>query len=472
MSSATRRQRRQRRKTYRGLKREARHYERLLVDKAARLGVEFWARDRDAKGVVRARHRQRLKFLQCRFNLEAIYWQIDMQRLPHGVSTKTLADPAFGYDLSLTVRRRVQFKRDIQKGTWLILWRDESRAGVPNYVKYKSVLDLIPKQAPPLTFVVGVAENRRLELRDLAKLPHLLIGGSTDTGKSVFLNQIICTFAMRTTPHDLRFYMIDLKGGVELSFYDSLPHLAADIMTRPKDVIPVLEEFHKEILRRGNMFKGVCRDIHGWNKQRPAQTLPLLVLVMDEIAEILLDKKVANPKGEAERLISRCAAMGRFTGCYLIGATQRPDSTIISGLIKQNFTARAAFACASPHDSRTIINNGDAYGLSPQGRFIWLNGIEYFQVQGPNITDATVKKVVRTVVGDKSNRTRHRDWRVILRYSRDNLGGDLSRAKLWAGLKQYEISEQDIRRLVSSVSGKTVGLDGYTGHQKIGRAHV
>lgn len=443
--------------------RDARFYHDMLVKKSIDLGFHHWTRDRDMSGKPKGYYKQRIHFLKCEITDEAFYYEVDTTRLPYKIGIRHVLDEDTLLDLGTACRRKVTARHSITGGLWLIVWRDEGVAGVPRRVKFSQVYNALPKSAPPLAFVVGVGENRRLVYHDIAALPHLLIAGSTGQGKSVFLNQILCTLIQRNKPDVLQLLMIDLKGGVELGFYRKLPHLIAPIVTESEDVAPALLLVLKEIDRRLARFqKADQRKIEGWNKMRPAEVMPRLVVVFDEVAEALIDPDRINRKAN-EVALTRIVQKGRAAGVHMLAATQRPDADTVKGLIRQNLPARAAFACASPGDSRTIINNARAFQLSPRGRMIWSFQTDQVELQGPEISEHRTAQICRYVrAGYVDPEIKQLDFRDLLRHALQHYGGSLARRALLADseLRAAGWTEPGVRRVITGLKGHVVSLDG------------
>lgn len=202
---------------------------------------------------------------------------------------------------------------------------------------------------------------------DISELPHLLVAGSTGSGKSVCLNVIIMSLIFRNKPEDLRIVLIDPKR-VEFSIYNDIPYLAVPVVTEVKDAVNVLNCLLEEMEKRYRSFSryGV-RDISGFNKLKE-EKLPYVVVVIDELADLMM----SSPK-EVEESICRLAQMARATGIHLVLATQRPSVNVVTGLIKANIPARIAFSLPSQADSRTILDFSGAERLLGKGDMLFLS---------------------------------------------------------------------------------------------------
>ncbi len=246
-----------------------------------------------------------------------------------------------------------------------------------------------------LPLVIGKNIHGRYVIEDLTQMPHLLIAGSTGSGKSVYVNSIISGLLYAKHPNDLKFIMIDLKI-VELKIYNGIPHLVAPVITTPKLAKAVLEWLVDEMQYRYRKLESLgCRDINQYNtkvsKLEMDEKLPYIVLIIDEYADLMM----TSPK-ETEDYITRLAAMSRAVGIHLIIATQRPSVDVVTGIIKANFPARVAFRVASKVDSRTILDTIGAEKLLGRGDLLFMSPSSpvLSRVQGPYISNEEVERIV------------------------------------------------------------------------------
>jgi len=226
---------------------------------------------------------------------------------------------------------------------------------------------------------------------DLTKMPHLLIGGATNSGKSIGLATLIMSIIMRNTPKDVRMVMIDPKR-VELSLFDGIPHLLCPVVKDVKEAPGVLRAIWREMDIRYDLFseKGV-RNIDGWNEQASfAEKLPYIVVVIDELADMMIQ---AGP--EVETSIVRLAQLARAVGIHLVIATQRPSVDVITGLIKANIPSRIAFAVSSGIDSRTILDSVGAEQLVGKGDMLFLpiDASKPLRIQGCYVSEKEIERV-------------------------------------------------------------------------------
>lgn len=327
--------------------------------------------------------------------------EVDVNRLPRGVTISDLKKPDVVETLTVACRHTVkaEYKKGKGGGFWFVIELEERHA-VPTIVKYSDMQR--PSDAAPLTFPVGVGTKAHWE--DLRDLPHLLIAGATKQGKSVMVNAIICSLARRLGPERLQLYLCDLKGGMELAFYEDLPHVQ-QFITRAPDLPAMLAALQAELERRTALLRGKARDLDGYNYQvGKDQALPYIVAVIDEIANAMLssskvqlgDGRKGSVAALSEEIMADLAARARAVGIHLIISTQRPSVDVVTGLIKANFPCRIAFGTASDIDSRVIIDDDSAKGLPP-GRMKFRRNMALLELQAPYLSDADVKREVAAI---------------------------------------------------------------------------
>jgi S-DNA-T family DNA segregation ATPase FtsK/SpoIIIE len=249
-----------------------------------------------------------------------------------------------------------------------------------------------------LAFAVGKDIGGNYIIGDIAKMPHLLIAGTTGSGKSVCMNSIIVSLLYRASPEQVRLIMIDPKV-VELSIYNGIPHLLIPVVTDAKKAAGALQWAVTEMERRYKLLADYkVRDLSGYNKlakvNEDMPPMPQIVIIIDELADLML---VAAK--EVENSIVRIAQKARAAGMYLVIATQRPSSDVITGLMKANIPSRIAFAVASAIDSRIILDESGAEKLVGKGDMLYgpLGGGKPKRVQGCFITDEEVEEVAEFV---------------------------------------------------------------------------
>ena len=232
---------------------------------------------------------------------------------------------------------------------------------------------------------------------DLPRMPHLLIAGATNSGKTVCINTIILSLIYQNSPETLRFIMVDPKR-VELTLYNGLPHLLTPVITDPAKTVSALKWTIGEMERRFDLLSAAgCRDIHSYNKT-VEEKLPRIIFIIDELADLM-----ATTASEVEAGIIRIAQMARAVGIHLIVATQRPSVEVITGLMKVNIPARIAFSVASIIDSRTILDCSGADKLLGRGDMLFLTAelSKPKRLQGSYISEEEMGRVVNFVKGDE-----------------------------------------------------------------------
>ncbi|MCD8115814.1 MAG: DNA translocase FtsK [Oscillospiraceae bacterium] len=232
---------------------------------------------------------------------------------------------------------------------------------------------------------------------NIAKMPHVLIAGTTGSGKSVCINSLILSLLYKSTPDEVRMIMIDPKM-VELGIYNGMPHLYVPVVTDPKKAAGALQWSVVEMLKRYRLFSEAgVRDLPGYNavqKSQGAETLPQVVIIIDELADLMM---VASK--EVEESICRVAQMGRAAGMHLVVATQRPSADVITGLMKANIPSRIAFAVSSALESRIILDQQGAEKLIGSGDMLYSPiGIgKPIRVQGAFVTDEEREEIINFV---------------------------------------------------------------------------
>ncbi len=445
---------------HRHLERRAIRYARTLLRTLARRGYcRRWRR----RGEDGGEKIQYLHFADIYYDPGGtqILYRFDPQRMPIGVGLYEMKEDAgLEYELSAAIQHTVKVVGNPMSGIWLVVELEGGIRGVPTHVKWADVMREFPETAPPLMLPLGVAANSRKVYRDLTRFPHLLVAGATGSGKSNLLHVLICSLIKRNSPDDVRFIFFDFKGGVELTAYEKLPHLLMPIIEEPSKALPVLREINKEIDRRSALMKGMARNVEKWNK-RGGEHWPYWIVLIDEAADLLLDPRYKN---EAELLISEAARKARFCGIHLIFSTQRPDTRVITGLIKSQFPARIAGGVASKHDSMTIIDNGHAAGLEPVGRVLFVIGQTEMEVQTPEITDRIIARTVNEAVSafpaGKKIKLRPLSERIAL-FALEHLNGECRGVDLWDEFRG-EIPKNKLERMLQRLDNRIL-LHQYNG---------
>jgi DNA segregation ATPase FtsK/SpoIIIE, S-DNA-T family len=264
----------------------------------------------------------------------------------------------------------------------------------PNLVTLGDIFEPLPATASPVAVWLGKDISGAAVWTDLARMPHLLIAGTTGSGKSGCLNTLLTSVLLRATPDDVRLILIDPKR-IELSHFESVPHLLTPVVSSPKEASAVLANCLAEMERRYERLSSVrARNINEANRafrQRGEPTLPYVLVVIDELADLMMVAPQA-----VEDAVIRLAQKSRAVGIHLVLATQRPSVDVITGMIKANVPSRIAFAVSSQTDSRVILDSGGAESLLGQGDMLFkpLGTSRLQRVQGAYVSEEEIALVV------------------------------------------------------------------------------
>ena len=296
----------------------------------------------------------------------------------------------------------------------------------------------------PLEVALGKDISGAPIMAELNKMPHLLVAGSTGSGKSVCINGIIVSILLNAKPHEVKLMMIDPKM-VELNVYNGIPHLLAPVVTNPQKASDALNRIVSEMERRYDLFShSSTRNIEAYNQYlernaenpKKVQKLPYIVVIVDELADLMM---VASKDVEAS--ITRIAQMARAAGIHLIIATQRPSVDVITGIIKANIPSRIAFAVSSQTDSRTIIDSMGAEKLLGRGDMLFLPSgrSKPIRVQGAFLDDDEVTDIVKYITEQmKANYEKS----VIMNQKQEEKAAVESEDELYPDAKWFVIEEQ------------------------------
>jgi S-DNA-T family DNA segregation ATPase FtsK/SpoIIIE len=275
------------------------------------------------------------------------------------------------------------------------------------------VTEVFKSRDSNLTVILGEDVNGDLIIGDIKKMPHLMIAGATNTGKSVSVNSILTTLLYQNSPEELKFIMVDPKR-VELSFFNGIPHLLTSVIVDTSKVINALKWAVNEMERRYKVLQDIgSKDIHSYNEKvsqgkkrqvmdeetgkyeyEELEKMPFIVIVIDELADLM----AAHGK-EVEGAIVRLAQMARAVGIHLVLSTQRPSVEVLTGLIKANIGTRIAFQVATQIDSRTILDMGGAEKLLGNGDMLFssTSSPKPKRIQGVFISENEIRKVVKFI---------------------------------------------------------------------------
>ncbi len=250
---------------------------------------------------------------------------------------------------------------------------------------------IMQKSKSKLTVSLGLDVSGNPLVADISKMPHVLVAGTTGSGKSVLINAFITSFLFRSSPSEVKLILVDPKR-VEFTAYNGIPHLLTPVIVEVEKILSALKWAVGEMDRRYKLFaeRGV-RNIEGYNELSGFQALPYIVIIIDELADLMMFAPV-----EVEDAIARLAQMARATGIHLVVATQRPSVNVITGLIKANIPARIAFNVSSMIDSRVIIDGPGAEKLLGRGDMLYIppEQAKPTRIQGAFVSEKEVKKLV------------------------------------------------------------------------------
>jgi S-DNA-T family DNA segregation ATPase FtsK/SpoIIIE len=250
---------------------------------------------------------------------------------------------------------------------------------------------VMQKAKSKLTVSMGLDVSGSPIVGDISKMPHVLVAGTTGSGKSVLINAFICSLLFRASPSEVKFILVDPKR-VEFTGYNGIPHLLTPVIVEPEKILSALKWAMGEMDRRYKLFaeRGV-RNIDGYNELSGFQALPYIVVIIDELADLMMFAPV-----EVEDAIARLAQMARATGIHLVIATQRPSVNVITGLIKANVPTRIAFNVSSMIDSRVILDTPGAEKLLGRGDMLYTppDQAKPTRIQGAFLSEKEVKKLV------------------------------------------------------------------------------
>jgi hypothetical protein len=370
----------------------------------ANLGIEHVVKTKDKYERGRSR---RVRFSKWVYSADGntIYGKVS--EVPYGFSPAKLVESEVLTALSFSLGHPVGGKCG-NLGEGVIIY--VSLAGsmdIPDMFSFSASLPLISESAPPLSYFVGAGENGARKIYNLEELPHLLIGGSTGSGKSVALVGMLATFIARNTPETVRFLFADLKR-MELVHFQGVPHLITEIPEIPtgivvedEQIIPMLKWLETENNRRQAEFaKARIKNLAEWNRKNRVRHMPRIVVAIDELARLMRN---VNTRKEFIDLTYDLASTARATGIYLIMATQFAKDKYITTDIKMNVTGRMAFSVPDLQGSIAMIDTGEAVNLyPPPGRGIFVHGVNRFKFQSPFITTPQVAEIVKRAIEGKT----------------------------------------------------------------------
>jgi len=267
----------------------------------------------------------------------------------------------------------------------------------PNFVYTKEMIKKLKQGTDryELPLILGKDITGKTIIKDLGKIPHLLVAGATGTGKSVAINSLLAGLLMTKTPDEVKFIMVDPKMGVEMGMYNGIPHLLTPVITDVSLVTNALEWVGGEMMRRYTQLKQThTKKLSEYNDKMGFTAMPYIVVVIDEMADLMLKTGM-----EVEGRIQTLAQMGRAVGIHLILATQKPTVNVITGLIKSNIPGRMAFAVSTLMDSRVILDEAGAETLLGNGDMLYKDQTtpKPIRIQGTYTSTEDTENIVNAI---------------------------------------------------------------------------
>ena len=440
---------------------EAKTVERLMVQTLTRLGLCYIYRKAE-RGFMSPRMKQ-IRFSHISLEKDAIHLRVDTRPryLPPDVDLLKLADEAVIFNLAMSLGKEVEARYSEEFGFWYIVSRSSGVRGIPNHVMLSDMLKGFPESADGLSLPLGMAANGKPIYRSLTTMYSILVGGTIGAGKSNILNVFICSLIRRNTEDRLWLSLVDLKGGLEFTAYEGIPHLKTDrdvtktgIIEHREDVPYLFDWIIEEGERRMKQVKkaGVS-DIGRYNHLNRKKPMPRWVLIIDEYA----DTRMSGDKAEIEKKLTNIAQRFRAVGIHVIACTQYPSAKVISQDIKIAMPAQLAFNCANTYGSQAIIGDGRAKGLQPVGRFIfnWAEG--GIPIQAPYITNQFVKETVKgAIAGEFKDIIEGHDVTPleIMTWALDHDLGWLSRDKIYPIFRSRGLTQKELGDWLREWEGK------------------
>jgi hypothetical protein len=435
-------------------KKESKELARLMSQKLGQLGLDYMF-SMDGRKV-----RRFPKFSVVEISRDQYRFKIDSQRLPRDVSELDITKEEVIRGLECTIGKTIRYDLS-EGGLWILVDRMSGLRNIPRLVDYSDTINRMTAKDGLLVVPLGQGENRKNVKIDFQNetTAHFLVGGTTGAGKTNTVHAMICTFIQRD-PHEVKLILVDLKQ-IEFTQYNGIPHLDRPIVTEPADVLPLVKGIWIEVQRRMALLResrGI-NHVREYNRlHRPSERLPYIVVVVDELAVIMLDRTLKH-KAEIESYLARIASVGRASGIHLVLATQRPDKNVLTPLITANFPARIGLACASVYDSMTVIGNGDACFKEsvPPGRAIISYGRHRTPFQVAYIRDSVRRKLIDDALGGKVGAQKmFHDVTMdeLARYALAYFDGMFKQQRIWEqfvdrGISNMEVSDLAERYLCS-----------------------
>jgi DNA segregation ATPase FtsK/SpoIIIE-like protein len=373
---------------------EANYFAKAIVRELNRMGKCYVKKTKEQDIFQEVRFKPPLKVLPDRIELE-----VDAANLPYGISLSELKDAKIMEGLEAVCKRPVMIKHNRGAGFWYVIRRVNVEKKIFAYTDLRPPVTYDPTKAP-LLIPIGRDDNGNQVWRDMEKIYHLLIGGSTGKGKTSLLHSIICWLIQHAPPTHVQLALIDLKEGLDFHRYNGVPHLVKPVAIQPEAAHELLGWVNEEISRRGKLFLTVNAENIETYRRRTGEFLNNIILIFDEITNLNKLKLLGQPEKETEAWfwLRDGAQRARALGIHFIISTQRPSVKVIDGDIKMNFTARIGLGTATDTDSRVILDNELATGLEIGDLIYQDSGNRGVQLRGPFIKTEQADKIVAAVI--------------------------------------------------------------------------
>ncbi len=413
-----------------------------------------WERPAGERSFLSSRYIQ-VEFSECLMEPNALWFRVS-NRLPHGVSYTKLMEPEVTQNLSMAVNHHVVALWSEEAGLWYMVERASGRFGVPNHVNLIDSWEGKPASKDSYTIPLGMGQNSKPIYASLEDMVHLLVAGTTGGGKSNMLNVILCTLIRANRPEALKLVMVDLKGGLEFGFYDSIPHLVRPVVKNRDDVPDLLRYVLAEGEHRMSILaESGVQNIGQYNAHRKKK-MPRMVMIIDEWGDV-----IGSAKGkECEDILINLVQRMRAVGIHMILATQIPNKRVLSLNVRANLPTRLAFNCTDLHASMSILANSRAHLIYPAGRCVIQSPFcPEQQMQTPYIPlDLIKSSAAGAVSGNFETIARKHDvtpeemldWAL-----RENLGY-LSRDTLHTHFGQRGITQAEINTWLEEIEGTEI----------------
>ena len=379
----------------------------ILPQAYANLGYEY-IRNRTKDRYERSKP-VRVGFCKWLFSSDGNTIYGKMNRFPYGVNPAALVQDDVLTALTVSMGHPCGGRLDPNGGGVIISVSLAGTMDIDDMFGFNKALDLISESAPPLTYMVGATANGGRKTYDLEAMPHLLIAGTTGSGKSVALRCLAATFIARNAPENVKLLLADLKR-VDLAEFEGVPHLIKDIeqiptgiVTHERQIIPMMKWLEMENNRRQDLFskqKGI-HDLAGWNRKHLFGKLPRIVVIIDEMALVVHRKANSD---EFNNLVYDLASTARCVGIHLVVATQFAKSEFITTSIKLNFPGRECFSVPDLQGSICMVETGECVNIyPPPGRGVFVHGVTRCAFQSPFISDGQLKEIVKNAIEGKTS---------------------------------------------------------------------